>query len=146
MVDIHICCTVSALYWQGLKKVLICKTKFVLSFLPVPLDCPSPNSPLDQNKCSRHVGMNLMLFPCRQCERMNQNSNICFTHGQKDCLECFYKTPKGNEVPVLQEKEEEIQDCLLSLFEEPTCQDQAQTVQDLIKQQQQQQQHLKLNL
>lgn len=42
-----------------------------------------------QNKCSRHVGMNLMLFPCRQCERMNQNSNICFTHGQKDCLECF---------------------------------------------------------
>lgn len=33
--------------------------------------------------------MNLMLFPCRQCERMNQNSNICFTHGQKDCLECF---------------------------------------------------------
>nr|UHK04089.1 MAG: ORF1 [Torque teno midi virus] len=57
-----------------------------------------------------------------------------------------YKTPKGNEVPVLQEKEEEIQDCLLSLFEEPTCQDQTQTVQDLIKQQQQQQQHLKLNL
>nr|ABZ10811.1 nonstructural protein [Adeno-associated virus 13] len=42
-----------------------------------------------QNKCSRHVGMNLMLFPCRQCERMNQNVDICFTHGVMDCAECF---------------------------------------------------------
>ncbi|UGV24168.1 MAG: NS1 [Dependoparvovirus primate1] len=42
-----------------------------------------------QNKCSRHVGMNLMLFPCKTCERMNQISNVCFTHGVKDCGECF---------------------------------------------------------
>lgn len=57
-----------------------------------------------------------------------------------------HKAPKGNEVPVLQEKEEEIQDCLLSLFDEPSCQEQTETVQDLIKQQQQQQKHLKLQL
>nr|ABA71700.1 Rep78 [Adeno-associated virus VR-355] len=42
-----------------------------------------------QNKCSRHAGMLQMLFPCKTCERMNQNFNICFTHGTRDCSECF---------------------------------------------------------
>nr|UHK05315.1 MAG: ORF1 [Torque teno midi virus] len=49
-------------------------------------------------------------------------------------------------VPVLQEKQEEIQKCLRSLCEEPTCQETTQDVQQLIKQQQQQQQLLKHNI
>ncbi len=57
------------------------------------------------------------------------------------------KSLQGNSVPVLQEKEEEIQNCLLSLFEKDTSQDyQTQDIQLLIQHQQQQQQQLKYNL
>lgn len=49
------------------------------------------------------------------------------------------------EIPCYQEKTEEMQKCLLSLFEEDTCQD-TEDLQQLIHQQQQQQQKLKLSL
>lgn len=41
------------------------------------------------NKCSKHLGMDLMMFPCKICHRMNETNNVCFTHGQKDCQICF---------------------------------------------------------
>lgn len=41
------------------------------------------------HKCSRHLAMNQMLFPCRNCERMNLNCNICVPHGVSDCTICF---------------------------------------------------------
>nr|UHM26480.1 MAG: ORF1 [Torque teno midi virus] len=45
-----------------------------------------------------------------------------------------------------QEEEEEMQSCLQALCEENTCQDQNQSLQDLIKQQQEQQQQLKYHI
>lgn len=60
-----------------------------------------------------------------------------------------YKRRKlqGNSVPVHQEEEEQIQTCLLSLCEEPTFQEtETQEIKQLIKQQKQQQQQLKLNM
>nr|UHK04084.1 MAG: ORF1 [Torque teno midi virus] len=58
------------------------------------------------------------------------------------------KKLQGNTVPVIQEKDQEIQECLHSLFEENTCQEsqKTQTLEQLIHNQQQQQQQLKLNL
>nr|UHK06131.1 MAG: ORF1 [Torque teno midi virus] len=56
------------------------------------------------------------------------------------------KKQRTGELPTAQEKTEKIQDCLLSLCEENTCQDQNQSLEQLIQQQQQQQQKLKLNL
>lgn len=58
------------------------------------------------------------------------------------------KKKKGNSLPLQEEDQEEEENCLLSLFEEDSCQE-SQTSQDLfqlIKQQQQQQQSIKLNL
>ena len=53
----------------------------------------------------------------------------------------------GPELPLPQEADEEVQNCLLSLFEKNTYQDQETTsLKDLIKQQQQQQQELKYNI
>nr|UHK07006.1 MAG: ORF1 [Torque teno midi virus] len=50
------------------------------------------------------------------------------------------------EMPCQIQEEKEIQDCLLSLCEENTCQESPETFQQLIQQQQQQQQQLKRNL
>nr|UHK06897.1 MAG: ORF1 [Torque teno midi virus] len=50
------------------------------------------------------------------------------------------------ELPCQKEKNKEIQECLLSLCEENTCQDQTQDIQQLIQQQQQQQHLLKKNI
>nr|QJQ71578.1 hypothetical protein [Torque teno midi virus] len=60
------------------------------------------------------------------------------------------ETPKKkkkitSEIPFHQEEKEEIQKCLLSLFEENTCQE-PENLQQLIQQQQQQQQKLKHNI
>lgn len=41
------------------------------------------------NKCSKHLGMDVMVFPCKICHRMNETNNICFTHGKSDCEMCF---------------------------------------------------------
>nr|UHK06758.1 MAG: ORF1 [Torque teno midi virus] len=61
------------------------------------------------------------------------------------------KTHITNQTPCYQEEEEEIHQCLLSLCEEPTCQDfqevpENQQLLQLIQQQQQQQQQIKLQL
>nr|UHM27157.1 MAG: ORF1 [Torque teno midi virus] len=50
------------------------------------------------------------------------------------------------EIPCKLQKEEKIKECLLSLCEEPTCQEETQDLHKLIKQQQQQQQHLRKNI
>mgnify|MGYP002251308460 CR=1 FL=1 len=58
------------------------------------------------------------------------------------------KKKKGNSLPLQEEEQEEEENCLLSLFEDNTCQE-SQTSQDLfqlIKQQQKQQQSIKQNL
>lgn len=57
------------------------------------------------------------------------------------------KTPQGNALPCFHKETEEIKSCLLSLYEEPTCQDpQESNIQQLIQQQQQQQQQIKQQL
>nr|UHK03670.1 MAG: ORF1 [Torque teno midi virus]UHK03705.1 MAG: ORF1 [Torque teno midi virus]UHM26057.1 MAG: ORF1 [Torque teno midi virus] len=58
------------------------------------------------------------------------------------------KKSRGNAMPVTENQEEKIQNCLRSLFEESTCQEQEenQDLLQLIKQQQQQQELIKLNL
>nr|UHK04493.1 MAG: ORF1 [Torque teno midi virus] len=50
------------------------------------------------------------------------------------------------EIPAKIQKEEKIKKCLLSLCEEPTCQEETEDLHKLIKQQQQQQQHLRKNI
>nr|UHK04494.1 MAG: ORF1 [Torque teno midi virus] len=50
------------------------------------------------------------------------------------------------EIPCKLQKEEKIKKCLLSLCEEPTCQEETQDIHKLIKQQQQQQQQLRKNI
>ena len=40
-------------------------------------------------KCSKHCGMDKMLFPCQICESMNRNINICAIHKTTECKECF---------------------------------------------------------
>nr|UHK04096.1 MAG: ORF1 [Torque teno midi virus] len=79
---------------------------------------------------------------CQDSETDETNSNISDTGTPT-------KKPKliGNAAKIHQEEEEQIQSCLLSLCEESTCQEEkTQEIKDLIKQQQQQQQHLKLNM
>lgn len=57
------------------------------------------------------------------------------------------KALQENALPVLHQETQDLQECLLSLYEEPTCQDQEeQNLQQLIQQQQQQQQHIKQQL
>lgn len=61
------------------------------------------------------------------------------------------ETPKKKrritkEIPAQIQKEEKIKKCLLSLCEEPTCQEETQDLHKLIKQQQQQQQLLRKNI
>lgn len=58
------------------------------------------------------------------------------------------KKKKGNSLPLQEEDQEEEENCLLSLFEDNTCQETAPTQDlfELIKQQQQQQQSIKHNL
>lgn len=61
------------------------------------------------------------------------------------------ETPKKKrritkEIPAKLQKEEKIKKCLLSLCEEPTCQEETQDIHQLIKQQQQQQHLLRKNI
>nr|UHK06821.1 MAG: ORF1 [Torque teno midi virus] len=57
------------------------------------------------------------------------------------------KIPEGNSLPCVHKETQEIQECLLSLYEEPTWQEaQEGNLQQLIKQQQQQQQQIKQQL
>lgn len=43
------------------------------------------------SKCSQHLNLTQMMFPCKNWERLNQKSDICFTHGVSDCEQCFPK-------------------------------------------------------
>nr|UHM27138.1 MAG: ORF1 [Torque teno midi virus] len=69
------------------------------------------------------------------------------TDFQSDDSETPKKKKKiSKELPTQLQKEEKIKKCLLSLCEEPTCQEQTQDIQQLIKQHHQQQQHLRKNI
>lgn len=50
------------------------------------------------SKCSKHLGWSNMRFPCRACERMNIDVNICIPHGKLDCAVCF---PAVDTMPML---------------------------------------------
>lgn len=52
-------------------------------------DAPADFAQRYVNKCSKHLGMLQMLFPCKICERMNLTVDICLPHGEKDCQICF---------------------------------------------------------
>nr|UJO02142.1 Rep [Tadarida brasiliensis associated dependoparvovirus] len=41
------------------------------------------------SKCSKHLSWSNMRFPCKACERMNADVNICQAHGTHDCVDCF---------------------------------------------------------
>lgn len=58
------------------------------------------------NRCTNHINLSVMRFPCKFCAKMNQTEDICFTHGAKSCEICF---PPNNVVklsPVKIEYEE----------------------------------------
>nr|UHK04066.1 MAG: ORF1 [Torque teno midi virus] len=87
------------------------------------------------------------LFTKKALKRMHEDLELD-ENLSTDTEQSPYKKFKGTAMPVQENKEKKIQTCLLSLFEENTCQEQ-ETTQDLhqlIKQQQEQQQLLKLNL
>lgn len=52
-------------------------------------DVPVNYSSRYVSKCSQHLGMSNMLYPCGICERMNRSNNVCTPHGKSDCSECF---------------------------------------------------------
>nr|UHK04193.1 MAG: ORF1 [Torque teno midi virus] len=79
-------------------------------------------------------------------KRMSENIQTD-TDVQSDDSEPKKKKRKvTKQVPLKQEKEEKLKKCLLSLCEEPTCQETPENLQQLILNQQQQQQKLKLNI
>lgn len=49
-------------------------------------------------KCSKHLSWSNMMYPCKACERMNQNVNVCTPHGTLDCAACF---PVPAPVPIV---------------------------------------------
>ncbi|ADD17085.1 rep protein [Bat adeno-associated virus YNM] len=49
------------------------------------------------SKCSKHLSWSNMRYPCRACERMNADVNVCTPHGCRDCPECF---PRPAPVPI----------------------------------------------
>nr|UHK04097.1 MAG: ORF1 [Torque teno midi virus] len=79
---------------------------------------------------------------CEDPETDESNSTISDTMPRKKL-----KPTEGNAVPLYQEENQEIQTCLLSLFEEDTSQEEEnKEIQNLIKQQKQHQHKLKLNM
>nr|UHM26053.1 MAG: ORF1 [Torque teno midi virus] len=80
-------------------------------------------------------------------KRMYENLSIDETV-PSDTEEPTQKKSRGNAMPVIENQEEKIQACLLSLCEENTCQEQEENTDllQLIHQQQQQQELIKLNL
>lgn len=50
------------------------------------------------NRCSRHVGMVSMAFPCGTCHKLSQPPNVCILHGEQDCLSCFPRPVSEGEV------------------------------------------------
>ncbi len=78
-------------------------------------------------------------------KRMSENLPIDSTFSSDNTETPKKKRRITKELPHTKEKEEEIKECLLSLCEEPTCQE-TQNLQQFIKEQQQQQQHLRKNI
>nr|UHK05314.1 MAG: ORF1 [Torque teno midi virus] len=78
-------------------------------------------------------------------KRMQENIQTD-TDFQSDDSETPKKKRKTKEMPLPQDKDKKIKDCLLSLCEENTCQEQPDNLQQLIHQQQEQQQLLKRNI
>nr|UHK03892.1 MAG: ORF1 [Torque teno midi virus] len=85
----------------------------------------------------------------KACKRMYQDSETSSTISTDTEKETSKKKKKlqGNSLQILQQKEEDLQTCLLSLCEEHTSKEAPpQNLQQLIQQQQQQQKQLKLNI
>nr|UHM26060.1 MAG: ORF1 [Torque teno midi virus] len=87
------------------------------------------------------------LLTKKALKRMYENLPINETLST-DTEQTPHKKHRGNAMPVIENQEEKIQTCLLSLFEENTCQEEEETqdLLQLINQQKQQQQLIKLNL
>lgn len=79
----------------------------------------------------------------RMCEHLETDSEFQYS-AEEDVPK--KKQRVGAALTYPHEEEEEIQSCLQALCEENTCQEQEQTLQDLIKQQQQQQRELKYHI
>nr|UHK06923.1 MAG: ORF1 [Torque teno midi virus] len=79
-------------------------------------------------------------------KRMSENLQTDTSFESDDSETPQKKRKVTKEMPCQIQEEKTIQKCLLSLCEEPTCQEQPETLQQLIQQQQQQQQHLRRNL
>nr|UHK06898.1 MAG: ORF1 [Torque teno midi virus] len=79
-------------------------------------------------------------------KRMSQNLPIDSSLESDDSESPKKKRKITKELPFQQKKEEKIQKCLLSLCEEPTCQETPETLQQFILQQRQQQRELKHSL
>lgn len=79
-------------------------------------------------------------------KRMSENLETDTSFESDDTETPKKKRKITKEMPCFNKKEEKIKKCLLSLCEEPTCQETPQTIQQLIEQQQQQQQQLKRNI
>nr|UHM27159.1 MAG: ORF1 [Torque teno midi virus] len=79
-------------------------------------------------------------------KRMSENLQIDSSF-ESDGTESPKKKKRcTKEIPTQNQKQEEIQECLLSLCEEPTCQEETEDIQLFIQQQQQQQYKLRKNL
>lgn len=50
------------------------------------------------SKCSKHLSWSNMMYPCKACERMNLDVNVCTPHGTRDCVECF---PSPAPIPII---------------------------------------------
>lgn len=74
------------------------------------------------NKCSRHLGFLTMMFPCQICEKMNQKTDICFTHGASDCIVCFPRdAAEGAEASPQKVDEKCCNTCKMRGFAAPGC-------------------------
>nr|UHK04210.1 MAG: ORF1 [Torque teno midi virus] len=79
-------------------------------------------------------------------KRMSENIETDSSVQSDDSGTPKKKRKVSKKVTPIKEKEENLKKCLLSLCEEPTCQDQNQDLQHLIQQQQQQQHQLRRNI
>nr|UHK05365.1 MAG: ORF1 [Torque teno midi virus] len=79
-------------------------------------------------------------------KRMQENLEIETDFESDDSGTPKKRRKVTKEIPQIQKKEEKLHKCLQQLCEEDTCQETPQTLQELINQQHQQQQQLKLNI
>nr|UHK05975.1 MAG: ORF1 [Torque teno midi virus] len=82
----------------------------------------------------------------RAIKRMSENLETDTSFSSDDSETPKKKKRTTSEMPLQDKKQEKIQSCLLSLFEEDSCPEQTEDIQQLITKQHQQQQKLKRNL